>query len=58
MTGDPWEDNAGWWQSSFTDGADPEYEEQILPLARAELTGFDRVLGSESGVPWLISWPR
>jgi hypothetical protein len=21
-------------------------------------TGFDRTLGSESGVPWLISWPR
>jgi hypothetical protein len=21
-------------------------------------TGFDRMLGSESGVPWLISWPR
>ena len=31
---DPWEANAGWWQAGFTDGADPEYEEQILPLAR------------------------
>jgi len=33
MTADPWEDNAAWWQAEFTDGADPEYEEQILPLA-------------------------
>ena len=29
---DPWETHAGWWQEHFTDGADPEYEEQILPL--------------------------
>jgi hypothetical protein len=26
--------------------------------ASVKLAGFDRVLGSESGVPWLISWPR
>ena len=31
---DLWERNAGWWQDGFTDGADAEYEEQILPLAR------------------------
>ena len=29
--------NAGWWQDGFTDGADPEYEEQILPLAAERL---------------------
>ena len=29
---DLWERNAGWWQDGFTDGADAEYEEQILPL--------------------------
>ena len=32
-----WERHAGWWQELFTDGADPEYEEQILPLAAALL---------------------
>ncbi|MEX2292596.1 MAG: methyltransferase domain-containing protein [Acidimicrobiales bacterium] len=39
-----WEQHAGWWQEGFTDGADPEYEEQILPLARLHLTGARRVL--------------
>ena len=28
-----WEVHARWWQDGFTDGADPEYTEQILPLA-------------------------
>jgi SAM-dependent methyltransferase len=41
---DLWETHADWWISGFTDGADPEYEEQILPLAAAELSGFDRIL--------------
>lgn len=39
-----WEENAGWWQSGFTGGADPEYEEQILPLLAAELQGSTRML--------------
>ena len=39
-----WETHAGWWQEGFTGGADPEYEEQILPLADEVLAGFDRVL--------------
>src|SRR5579875_3914247 len=39
-----WEENAGWWQSGFTAGADPEYEEQILPLLAGELEGSTRVL--------------
>ena len=43
-TGDHWERTAGWWQDEFTDGADPEYEEQILPLAAAHLAGASRVL--------------
>jgi SAM-dependent methyltransferase len=43
-TGDHWERTAGWWQDEFTDGADPEYEEQILPLAAAHLAGTTRVL--------------
>ena len=33
-----WERHAQWWIDGFTDGADPEYTEQILPLAAAELT--------------------
>jgi SAM-dependent methyltransferase len=41
---DLWETHAGWWQEGFTDGADPEYEEQILPMAAAGLTGARRVL--------------
>jgi SAM-dependent methyltransferase len=39
-----WEDHAGWWIASFTNGADPEYEEQILPLAAEHLAGARRVL--------------
>jgi len=39
-----WETHAEWWIDGFTDGADPEYTEQILPLAAAELDGFGRVL--------------
>ncbi len=39
-----WEANATWWQDGFTAGADPEYEEQILPLAAAHLAGSRRVL--------------
>ena len=47
MTGredDLWEAHAGWWIDGFTAGADPEYEEQILPLAASELAGADRIL--------------
>ncbi len=39
-----WETHAGWWIDGFTDGADPEYEEQILPLAARELDAAQRVL--------------
>ena len=39
-----WETHAAWWIEGFTDGADPEYEEQILPLAAGELAGSRRVL--------------
>ena len=39
-----WERHAAWWQEGFTNGADPEYEEQILPLAVTHLEGCDRVL--------------
>ena len=42
--GELWEQHADWWQTEFTDGADPEYSEQILPLAQQLLDGFSRVL--------------
>jgi SAM-dependent methyltransferase len=41
---DLWETHARWWQDGFTEGADPEYEEQILPLAAEHLAGARRVL--------------
>ena len=41
---DLWEAHARWWQDGFTEGADPEYEEQILPLLADELRGSHRVL--------------
>jgi SAM-dependent methyltransferase len=46
---DLWERNARWWQEGFTDGADPEYEEQILPLAAECLAGATRVLDVGAG---------
>ncbi len=39
-----WEDNATWWIEGFTDGADPEYEEQIVPMAIADLDGYRTIL--------------
>ena len=39
-----WESHAQWWIAGFTDGADPEYNEQILPLAASELSGARRIL--------------
>ena len=39
-----WDRHAQWWIDEFTDGADPEYVEQILPLAARELAGARRVL--------------
>jgi len=47
--GDPWEVHATWWQDGFTDGADPEYEEQILPLAAEHLAGARRMLDVGAG---------
>ena len=46
---DLWEANAAWWQSGFTDGADAEYVEQILPLAATHLEGARRVLDIGTG---------
>ena len=44
MESDLWEESASWWQRNFTDGADPEYEEQILPLVERYARGAHRVL--------------
>lgn len=41
---DLWEQHAQWWQDGYTGGADPEYEEQMLPLARQYLAGARRVI--------------
>ncbi len=46
---DPWEKHAQWWQDGFTDGADPEYTEQILPLAAQYLAGSTVVLDVGTG---------
>ena len=46
---DSWEINAQWWQDGFTDGADPEYEEQILPIVAEELSGRTHVLDVGTG---------
>ena len=46
---DLWEEHARWWQDGFTDGADPEYVEQIMPLAAQLLDGRDRVLDIGTG---------
>jgi SAM-dependent methyltransferase len=34
-----WEVNAAWWQECFTEGADPEYREQIVPILKDLLAG-------------------
>ena len=39
-----WERHAAWWQREFSTGADPEYEDQILPLVGRQLGGARRVL--------------
>ena len=44
-----WERHAGWWQAHYTDGADPEYAELIIPLAAELLAGYDRVLDIGAG---------
>jgi SAM-dependent methyltransferase len=41
---DAWERHAGWWQDGFTEGADPEYVEQIVPICMEVLEGRRRVV--------------
>lgn len=49
VTPDPWEIHAQWWQDKFTDGADAEYEEQILPIVEGYLRDYGRVLDVGTG---------
>ena len=44
-----WERHAVWWQKGFTGGVDPEYEQQILPLAEDLLTGCLKVVDIGAG---------
>ncbi len=44
-----WEDHADWWQREFTDGVDPEYTDQIIPLVVERLAGASRVLDVGTG---------
>jgi SAM-dependent methyltransferase len=46
---DLWETHARWWQDGFTEGADPEYAEQILPLAAHHLGGATALLDIGTG---------
>jgi SAM-dependent methyltransferase len=39
-----WDSGAAWWQREYTNGADIEYEEQIIPLVVEHLRGTRRVL--------------
>ena len=39
-----WDEHAQWWIDGFTNGADPEYVEQIIPLAVEELVGRHKIL--------------
>ena len=46
---DPWEAHATWWQEQFTDGVDPEYTEQIIPLVLRHLPLRGRLLDVGAG---------
>ncbi len=51
MPDDPWNDPTitSWWQREFTDGVDPEYTDQIIPLVLERLAGHRRVLDVGAG---------
>src|SRR5438552_1838644 len=49
MTDDLWEQHTDWWVRGFTEGADPEYVEQIVPLAAENLVGATAVLDVGTG---------
>lgn len=49
QTSDQWEQHASWWQDNFTEGVDPEYTEQILPMVVDGLCGARTVLDIGTG---------
>jgi ubiquinone/menaquinone biosynthesis C-methylase UbiE len=46
---DPWEAHAKWWQDEFTEGVDPEYTEQIIPLIAEHLPSVGTMLDVGAG---------
>ena len=44
-----WDDHADWWQREFTDGVDPEYVEQIIPLALEHLADAEHLIDIGTG---------
>lgn len=42
-------ETAGWWQREFTDGVDPEYTEQIIPLIAGEMVGKKTIVDIGTG---------
>lgn len=44
-----WDRHAEWWQREFTDGADPEYTDQILPLIAEALAQCSLILDVGTG---------
>ena len=51
-----WNDHADWWTEEFTDGVDPEYTEQIVPLVVDAIGGPGRVLDIGTGSGCLPIW--
>lgn len=48
-SGTDWDALAPWWLETFSNGADLEYELQILPLVSRELAGCERLLDVGTG---------
>jgi SAM-dependent methyltransferase len=44
-----WDRHADWWKAAFTDGADPEYEDEVFPLVAERLSGARRILDLGTG---------
>lgn len=49
MAEDVWDEHAAWWQEEFTEGADVEYTEQIIPMVMRHLPLRGRVLDIGAG---------
>lgn len=49
LSAELWNNHADWWQEEFTDGVDPEYTEQIIPLVVDGLQNCRRILDVGTG---------